>query len=57
MTRDEMHRVGYGVLYEEDFSTEEPSKYNQDRIFYSIKKYLDYINRNKTESAGGDGDE
>lgn len=57
MTREEMHRVGYGVLYEEDFSTEEPSKYNLDRIYYSIKQYLDYIERNRTESAGGDGDE
>ena len=57
MTREEMHRVGYGVLYEEDFSTEEPSKYNLDRIYYSIKQYLDYIEKNRTESAGGDVDE
>lgn len=45
MTREEMHRVGYGILYEEDFSTEEPSKYNQDRIFYSFKHYFDYLKR------------
>ena len=57
MTREEMHRVGYGVLYEEDFSTEEPSKYNLDRIYYSIKQYLDYIEKNRTESAGGDVNE
>lgn len=36
-SREELHRTFAGVLYEADFSTNQPSPYNLDRIAKSFR--------------------